>query len=93
MEFAGISELWSPVFDSANEAFFCVAYGSTRRVESPDVLRVTLGVSFKNWYEEDNEFRAYFRMDFHCIGWPTGFLNSRNLGRDVTKRSQNCSRP
>lgn len=28
------SPLWRPIFESKNEAFFCVAYGATRRVEA-----------------------------------------------------------
>ncbi len=38
MEFAGIDNdrIWAPVYESHNSAFFCVAYGSNRRVESVD---------------------------------------------------------
>jgi len=37
MEFAGIADdTWAPVYKSDNTAFFCVAYGSTRRVESAE---------------------------------------------------------
>ncbi len=30
--------LWGPVYESKNEAFFCVAYGATRRVESGESM-------------------------------------------------------
>jgi hypothetical protein len=30
----GQTGLWGPVYESKNDAFFCVAYGATRRVES-----------------------------------------------------------
>jgi hypothetical protein len=38
MEFAGIDDdgTWAPVYESNNAAFFAVAYGSNRRVESVD---------------------------------------------------------
>jgi hypothetical protein len=36
-EGAGVGDkIWSPVFESANSAVFCAAYGATRRVESLD---------------------------------------------------------
>jgi hypothetical protein len=35
MEFAGITDdTWTPIYKSTNTAFFCVAYGATRRVEA-----------------------------------------------------------
>lgn len=37
MEFAGIpDDTWAPIYESNNAAFFCVAYGATRRVEAGD---------------------------------------------------------
>lgn len=63
LEFAGIAEgTWTPVFDSANEAFFCVAYGSTRRVESTESPE--LGMPFKNWFERAQRVQSVFQDGF-----------------------------
>jgi len=36
--FDSAPNLWEPVFESRNDAFFAVGYGATRRVESPERL-------------------------------------------------------
>jgi hypothetical protein len=63
MEFAGIAdEVWAPVFNSANDAFFCVAYGSNRRVES--VESPEPGMPYKNWFERGQRVQGVFQDGF-----------------------------
>ena len=64
MEFAGIADekIWAPIYESTNTAFFCVAYGSTRRVESADSPE--LGLREKNWFERAQRVQSIFQDGF-----------------------------
>jgi hypothetical protein len=64
MEFAGIADekIWAPIFESTNTAFFCIAYGSTRRVESADSPE--LGLRDKNMFERAQRVQSIFQDGF-----------------------------
>ena len=63
MEFAGIADdTWAPVYESNNTAFFCVAYGSTRRVESAESPE--LGLRGSNRFERGQRVMSVFQDGF-----------------------------
>jgi len=63
MEFAGIAdEVWAPVYESANAAFFCVAYGATRRVESVDSPELDL--RRRGWFVRARRVQSIFQDTF-----------------------------
>ena len=61
LQFAGIADekISAPIYESTNTAFFCVAYGSTRRVESADLPE--LGLRDKNWFERGQRIQSIFQ--------------------------------
>ena len=68
LDFAGIADekIWAPIYESTNTAFFCVAYGSTRRVESADIAE--LGLRDKIGLSAANASKASSRMAIRSIG-------------------------
>jgi hypothetical protein len=64
MDFAGIADekIWAPIFESTNTAFFCIAYGSTRRVESADSPE--LGLRDKILFERAQRVQSVFQDGF-----------------------------
>jgi AAA domain, putative AbiEii toxin, Type IV TA system len=65
IEFAGAGiddQIWAPVYESANAAFFCAAYGSTRRVESVDSPE--LDSRRRGWFVRARRVQSIFQDDF-----------------------------
>ncbi len=63
MEFAGIADdTWTLVYESNNTAFFCVAYGSTRRVESAESPE--LGLRRSDRFERGQRVISVFQDGF-----------------------------
>jgi putative AbiEii toxin of type IV toxin-antitoxin system len=83
LEFEGEvdSTLWEPVYESKNDAFFCVAYGATRRVDSGDSLEhgATPKTSFLRGQRLQSIFQDSFAL-FPLAYWLPQ-LKSENPGR------------
>jgi len=65
IEFAGAGiddKIWAPVFESRNAAFFCVAYGATRRVESLDSPELDL--RRRGWFVRARRVQSVFQDAF-----------------------------
>ncbi len=65
IEFAGAGigdKIWAPVFESRNAAFFCVAYGATRRVESLDSPELDL--RRRGWFVRGRRVQSVFQDAF-----------------------------
>jgi len=65
IEFAGAGvggTIWAPVFESRNAAFFCVAYGATRRVESLDSPE--LDSRRRGWFVRARRVQSIFQDTF-----------------------------
>ncbi len=65
IEFAGAGiadKIWAPVYESANAAFFCVAYGATRRVESVDSPELDL--RRRGWFVRARRVQSIFQDAF-----------------------------
>lgn len=73
--------LWEPVFESKNDAFFCVAYGATRRVDSSDSPESGRGAkpSFLRGQRLQSIFQDSFAL-FPLVYWLPE-LKSENPGR------------
>lgn len=74
-------KLWSPVYESQNEAFFCVAYGATRRVDSGDSLE--RGSTPKSDFLRGQRLQSIFQDSFALfpLAYWLPHLQSTNHGR------------
>jgi hypothetical protein len=70
--FARPDNVWDPVFESNNEAFFAVGYGATRRVETPESL--DLAARTRMTFLRAQRFQSLFQESFSLIPlrkwWP-----------------------
>ncbi len=75
------SAFWEPVFESKNDAFFCVAYGATRRVEAGESL--DRGAAQKTPFLRGQRLQSIFQESFALF--PLAYwlpqLKFKNKGR------------
>ncbi len=63
IKFEGNAEnIWAPVYESRNAAFFCAAYGATRRVESVDSPDIDLHT--RGWWVRARRVQSIFQDGF-----------------------------
>lgn len=75
------STFWEPVFESHNDAFFCAAYGATRRVEAGESR--SQGEAAKTTFLRGQRLQSIFQESFALF--PLGYwlpqLKATNKGR------------
>lgn len=72
---------WGPVFESQNEAFFCAAYGATRRIDAGESLE--RGSKPKSFFLRGQRMQSVFQDSFalYPLGWWLPELQATNPGR------------
>jgi hypothetical protein len=77
----GTASLWEPVFESQNDAFFCVAYGATRRVEAGETAE--RGAAPKTPFLRAQRLQSIFQDSFALfpLGYWLPHLKADNPGR------------
>lgn len=72
---------WSPVFESKNEAFFCVGYGATRRIDAGESLE--RGSMPKSRFIRGERTQSIFQDSFGLfpLKWWLPELKATNPGR------------
>ncbi|MEX0714258.1 MAG: AAA family ATPase [Pirellulales bacterium] len=75
------ASLWEPVFESQNDAFFCVAYGATRRVDAGESSE--RGAAPKTSFLRGQRLQSIFQESFALF--PLGYwlpqVKAENPGR------------
>ena len=72
---------WTPVFESQNEAFFCVCYGATRRIDAGESLE--RGSKPKSHFLRGQRTQSIFQDSFGLfpLAWWLPELKATNPGR------------
>ena len=79
---AGDEDVWKPVFESKNPAFFAVGYGATRRVETPE--NINLVTRSKSTFLRAQRIQSLFQEAFSLIplrAWYPGLKVMRVVDR------------